>query len=131
MKAVSSCLQQSGAFMSLSRTTIRGILLGIIVLTIPCYICGIAFWATSPERTQPLQTNTPIDPFGRATNTPIDPFELASQTAAASTSGATSTLPFEQPTTQPGFTPIVPTIQIFPTFTSLPTLTPIPTNTIP
>src|SRR5262249_33094198 len=92
----------SGACMNFSRTTIRGILLGIIVLTIPCYICGIAFWATSPGRETPIVTNTPIDPFDRATNTPIDPFEIATLTAEAREGDVTSTSIFDEPTIRPG-----------------------------
>jgi hypothetical protein len=117
--------------MSLGRTTIRGILVGIIGMTMLCYVCAFAFWASSPEQNQPQRTNTPIDPFGRATNTPLDPFVIATLTAAANSSGATATLPFEQPTTLPGITPIVPTFQTFPTITPLPTFTLIPTNTVP
>src|SRR5215204_6052215 len=101
--------------MDFSRTTIRGILVGIIALTMLCYVCAFTFWASSPEREQPQRTNTPV-------NTPIDPFDLPTRTIEG-TAAVTSTTPFEQPTIQPGFTPIVPTIQIFPTFTSFPTST--------
>jgi hypothetical protein len=103
----------------MSRTTIRGILLGIIALTIPCYLCGIGVWAFVPGRNQTPSTNTPI-------NTPIDPFDLPTRAATAT---VTAGIPTFQPTNTIGFVPIIPTTQVFPTFTLFPTHTPLPTNT--
>jgi hypothetical protein len=112
----------------MSRQMIRNILIGIIVLTIPCYICGIVILAMPSERDTPITqpTRTPIDPFQEVTNTPINPFLTPSRTPIDPFAQTPTALSFATATI--GFEPIV-TIQPFFTFTPIATNTPFATVT--
>jgi len=122
-----------------NQSTIRLVLLGIILLTIPCYCLGAILLATAPTSESAENTPRPTlggftaspnrtpsnTPFITSTNTPPGaplqptPLQLYLRTTIA---------PFVYPTATLTMTP---TNTPWPTATIAPTLTPTPTNTLP
>lgn len=117
----------------------RMILLGIILLTLPCYCLGFVLLATAPSdesvQQAPDTTNPPLgartmSPAMSATFTPFFTW-----TPPGPPLVATATQLYLQPTL-PVFFPTfaltaVPTVPAVATNTPAPTLTPFPTNTLP
>lgn len=119
-----------------NRSTVRGVLIFVIVATIPLYICGIGLWLLSRDSTggstAPLATATSPASSG-ATRTPIDTDMLLTQFALTTSptpqASPTQTIPVFQT-----FEPIVLTNTSAPIFlspTGIPTrfVTSTPTNT--
>ncbi|MGJ3237409.1 MAG: hypothetical protein ACFE0Q_01760 [Anaerolineae bacterium] len=120
----------------MTRNTWRNIFIGIILLTIPCYLFGIGVYLY--QGNSPAETATPLTP---ATRTPINLTELALTNPALIVTDIVPTVtPFPTlsgldltpivPTTGGGFTPILPTSGggSVPTNTQ-PAPTQVPTNT--
>lgn len=124
----------------MSRNTWRNIFVGIILLSIPCYLLGIGVWFFRGGGTQPTPTatveasRTPIDPNALLTELALtNPALIATDVVLSPTplGGGDNTTPIV-PTANVGFTPVIfftPTN--FPTrfVTSTPTLPPPATNT--
>lgn len=126
-----------------NRTTIRGILILVIVATIPLYLCGIGLWFVSrdgqTETPSPLATATQGSSSG-ATRTPIDTnvllTEFALTTSPTPQASPTQTLPVFQTfepivitnTSAPIFLSptTIPTRFVTSTPTQPPTITPVP-----
>jgi hypothetical protein len=107
-----------------NRTTIRGVLILVIVATIPLYLCGIGLWFLSRDEAtaiDPIATATEA-PVSGATRTPIDTnvllTEFALTTSPTPLPSPTETIPVFQT-----FEPIVITNTSAPVFLS-PTMIP-------
>lgn len=131
-----------------SRRRTYAILIGIILLTLPCYLLGAGLLFVAPESGGDGGLGTPVAPpdttvFPTNTNTPLPlpPTLTSVPTTTPGTPTASPTLPatpeqFETPTLPPTFTPTntaTPTPTLLPTFTPTftpsPTLTPLPSAT--
>ena len=125
-----------------SRRRTYAILIGIILLTLPCYVLGAGLLYIAPESGGDSNLETPVVPpdltvfpTNTATPLPLPPTLTAVPTTTPGTPTASPTLPptpeqFETPTVPPTFTPpnpATPTPTLIPTFT--PTVTPSPTLT--
>ncbi|HFE66598.1 MAG TPA: hypothetical protein ENJ93_04980 [Chloroflexi bacterium] len=130
-----------------SRRRTYAILIGIILLTLPCYVLGAGLLYIAPESGGDGGLETPVTPSDITavptnTNTPLPlpPTLTSVPTTTPGTPTASPTLPatpeqFETPTLPPTFTPtntaapptLLPTFT--PTFTPSPTLTPLPSAT--
>lgn len=119
----------------MTSNTWRNIFIGIILLSIPCYLLGIGVWFFTGGGVQPTPTFTQ-----RPSRTPIDPYQLETEFALTNPAAVLTVTTISSPTPIPGLglTPIVPTSFTFPTSTPFvvstatpqpPTNTPFPTNT--
>jgi type VI secretion system secreted protein VgrG len=123
-----------------NRRTTRLVLMGIILLTLPCYCLGVILLATAPEDAKDRPTSIPVDstlggvtvsPNTTPTNTP---FRTATFTPFGNPLGPTPTQYFLYPTAYvPTAIPtntFVPVATAAPTLTTAPSVTPVPTNTL-
>jgi len=119
----------------MTSNTWRNIFVGIILLSIPCYLLGIGIWFFSGGGVEAPATAT-----RRPSGTPIDTDALETEFALTNPADAPTQLPFASATSSGlGLTPIIPTTFSNPTSTSFfvatatpfqqATITPFPTNT--
>jgi len=122
-----------------SRRRTYAILIGVILLTVPCYCAGVVALILAPDETAVIPTITPTATI-TATNTQLpapNPLTAVPTNNPTITPGATETLPptpgqFETETPIPSQTPTfthTPTPTLISTETATATATPTPTAT--
>lgn len=116
------------------RNLLRGILMFIIILTLPFYCLGFFLWGNAPQRdTLPTPTNTALGSERTATPSPtITQLVTATRFATLLPTPGQFIPPVVQPTIFIPPTAFIPPFEtLAPTLTFPPTNTFVPTNTLP